>query len=203
MPKARPALVIATTNPGKVSEIEAILGDCGVDLRPLPDEPLVRFPEEGDDYARNAEAKALAAARQLGVPALADDSGLEVDALGGRPGPFSARYGGPGLEDAARVEALLAELSEVPAARRGARFVCVVALADPDGTCVLATGVCEGAILKAPRGESGVGYDPIFQLEGRSECLAEIGAAEKNRLSHRALALGQLLPELRRRLGLA
>ncbi len=130
---------------------------------------------------------------RAGLPALADDSGLEVDALSGAPGPRSARYGGPGLDDAGRVALLLRELDGVPAGRRGARFVCVAALATPDGECRTARGVCEGRILGAPRGSGGFGYDPVFAPEGGQRSMAELREDEKNALSHRGRAIAALL----------
>src|SRR5262249_11936266 len=140
-----PELVVATGNPGKLREIRELLADAGVSLRSLADFPALRMPEEGDDYAANAIAKARAVARATGLPALADDSGLEVDALAGRPGPRSARYGGPDLDDAGRVALLLQELAG--ARVRSARFVCVAALSAPDGAIEIARGECAGEIL--------------------------------------------------------
>jgi XTP/dITP diphosphohydrolase len=156
------------------------------------------MPAEGDDYAANARAKALAVARAVGGPALADDSGLEVAALDGRPGPRSARYGGPGLDDAGRVARLLAELAASGSRDRRARFVCVAALALPDGTVETSRGECAGRMLAAPRGRGGFGYDPVFAPEGETRTLAELGEDEKNRLSHRARAVASLEPALRR-----
>jgi len=193
-------VVVATSNSGKVAEIAAILAELSVEWLSLGDLPPLDFPEEGGDYAANAEAKARTAARELGHFAVADDSGLEVAALDGGPGPYSARFGGDGLDDRGRVDALLAALVGVPEAGRRARFVCVAALARPDGQVWSTRGECPGAILEAPRGSSGFGYDPVFRLAGRAECMAEIGTDEKNRLSHRARAFRALAPELRQRL---
>jgi XTP/dITP diphosphohydrolase len=131
--------------------------------------------------------------------ALGDDSGLEVDALGGAPGPLSARYGGAGLDDAARSAALLAALEAVPDAERGARFVCVAAVATPRGDVATARGVCEGRLLRAARGEGGFGYDPIFAVGDST--MAELPAAEKDALSHRGRAFRALLPALRLHVG--
>jgi XTP/dITP diphosphohydrolase len=188
--------IVATGNAGKLAEMRALLGDLPVSLRSLADLPGLALPPEGDDYAANARAKARAAALDAGLPALADDSGLEVDVLGGRPGVRSARYGGPALDDAGRVALLLQELAGVPPARRGARFVCVAALVTPDGESVLAEGRCEGRILEAPRGTGGFGYDPIFAPEGRDVSMAELAGAEKNLLSHRGRALVALRARL-------
>ena len=184
----RPAWVVATGNRGKLVEIRAILDDAPIALAMLEAFGDVRMPEEGDDYAANAVAKARAAARATGLPALADDSGLEVDALGGRPGPRSARYGGDGLDDAGRVARLLEELAGCGAPARGARFVCVAALATPDGRSASARGECAGAILSAPRCAGGFGYDPVFQPCGEAVSMAELPAATKNRISHRGRA---------------
>lgn len=191
-------VVVATENPGKVREIEAILAETGLVFASLGDFGPVAFPDEGGDYAANAEAKAAAASRQLGVVAVADDSGLEVDALAGAPGPYSARFGGPGLDDAARVRKLLEALDGVPDAERGARFVCIAALCTPEGERVSYRGECTGRILPVERGSGGFGYDPVFQLTGRGETMAELAASEKNRLSHRAHAFLRLAPDLLR-----
>jgi len=194
----RRRVVVATGNPGKVVEIEAILADPELELVSLETFPPVAFPEEGGDYAANAIAKAKAAASQLGEIAVADDSGLEVDALGGAPGPFSARFGGPGLDDRGRLDALLAELEGVADDARGARFVCLAALATPAGETVSRRGECVGNLLRRPRGESGFGYDPIFQLAGSSLTMAELSSHEKNRISHRARAFTALMEAVRR-----
>lgn len=191
-----PALVVATGNRGKLREIQAILGDLRVVWRTLADYPALSLPEEGDDYAANAQAKALAAARGTGELAIADDSGLEVDGLSGRPGPHSARYGGPGLDDAGRVAHLLAELRGVTGAARRARFVCVAALATPEGRVASAEGRCEGRILEAPRGEGGFGYDPVFWSAEQQQPMAELPEGVKNRISHRARAFAALRPQL-------
>lgn len=191
-------LVVASANPGKLREIGELLAGLDLRLRPLSEFPGLVLPPEAEDYAANARAKALAAARGTRRAAIGDDSGLEVEALGGEPGPRSARYGGPGLDDAGRNATLLAALRGVPAGARGARFVCVVALATPEGDVRLARGECRGRILDAPRGTAGFGYDPLFELEGLERSMAELAPAEKNRLSHRARALAALRPELAR-----
>jgi len=191
------ALVLATRNAGKAREVASILAALDVRIEPLAAD--VMLPEEGDSYEANAVAKALAAARATGCVALGDDTGLEVDALGGAPGPRSARYGGAGLDDAARSAALLAALEAVPDAERGARFVCVAAVATPRGDVATARGVCEGRLLRAARGEGGFGYDPIFAVGGST--MAELPAAEKDALSHRGRAFRALLPALRLHVG--
>ena len=185
--------VVATTNAGKLREVQAIVGVRDRLLRSLADYPRVALPPEGDDYEGNALAKARAAARATGLPALADDSGLEVDALGGAPGSHSARFGGPGLDDAGRVALLLRELAGAPPEKRGARFVCVAAWATPDGLERSARGECRGVILDAPRGMRGFGYDPVFLPEGESRSMAELEPERKNALSHRARAFRALL----------
>jgi len=196
---------VATGNRGKVDEIRAIFAHHPfrhpVECLAASDSGPVRYPEEGDDYRENALAKARAAAGQLGGWAVADDSGLEVDALDGAPGPRSARYGGPGLDDAGRIAHLLEALRGVPPARRAARFVCWAAWASSEGESGAVLGTCAGTILEAPRGRGGFGYDPIFQVEGRRETMAELRAEEKNRISHRARAFAALARELDRALG--
>jgi XTP/dITP diphosphohydrolase len=193
-------LVVATANAGKLRELRALLEGVALRVVGLGELPPVAFPEEGDDYERNARAKARAAALQLGLPALADDSGLEVEGLGGAPGPRSARYGGPGLDDVARSARLLHALAARPGASRRARFVCVAALALPDGAIEARRGECAGAIAPGPRGAGGFGYDPVFVVDepgfrdGRS--MAELAPAEKARVSHRARALAALRPRL-------
>ena len=186
-------VVLATRNRGKVREVAAILADLPIALEALP--AAVELPEEGDEYVANAIAKAVAAARATGCVALGDDSGLEVDALGGAPGVRSARYGGAGLDDAGRNAKLLAALDAVPDARRTARFVCVAALATPAGEVATERGICEGVILRAPRGRDGFGYDPIFGIGARS--MAELSPAEKDAASHRGRAFRALAGRLR------
>ena len=189
-------VVVATGNPGKLREFREILAGASVALRSLAEFPELKLPDEGDDYAANAVAKARAAALATGLPSLADDSGLEVDALAGRPGAQSARYGGPGLDDAGRAALLLSELAG--ARGRGARFVCVAALATPDGATLTARGECAGEILAAPRGGRGFGYDPVFVPRGEAFSMAELPAQRKNEISHRALAVGALRAAIER-----
>jgi XTP/dITP diphosphohydrolase len=192
MPESRTRVVLATRNAGKLREIAALLSALPIELVPLPE--AVALPEEGDAYDANAIAKAEAAARATGCPALADDSGLEVDALGGAPGPRSARWGGPGLGDAERNALLLAKLDGVDDAERGARFVCVAAAATPGGRHATARGVCEGRIARAARGGAGFGYDPVFEVGERT--FAELAPAEKDAASHRGRAFRALAPAL-------
>jgi XTP/dITP diphosphohydrolase len=198
--RAAPAvdLVLATGNHGKRAELVELLAEHGLRLASLADFPGIALPEEGDDYAANAAAKALAVAQASGLPALGDDSGIEVAALGGEPGPRSARYGGAGRDDAGRSALLIEALDATGSADRSARFVCVAALAGPDGSVTRAFGECRGRILRAPRGRGGFGYDPVFQPEGHAVSMAELPAGEKNRISHRARALAALSPALAR-----
>ncbi len=187
-----PRLIVSTGNPGKLREFIEILGLEAGALGTLRDVPEVVLPEEGAEYLPNAIAKARAVADQAGLPAIADDSGLEVDVLDGAPGPLSARYGGPGLDDAGRVAHLLAEMAARGGTPRGARFVCIAALAIPGGETHTATGVCEGEILDAPTGVGGFGYDPVFRPTGHAVSMAELPGGVKNRISHRGRALAEL-----------
>jgi len=174
-----------------------LLAQSPLEVTPLEPDHGIVFPEEGDDYAANAIAKAKTVARALGEPAVADDSGLEVDALDGGPGPRSARYGGPGLDDAGRVSKLLEALEGVPPASRGARFYCVAACAWPDGTVVTAAGACPGHIATRRRGRGGFGYDPIFVPEHYDVSMAELAAHEKDAISHRGRAFRALYEAIR------
>lgn len=192
-------LLVATHNKGKVAEYADILGDMAIDWLTLDDAGVTEDVDEtGATFRDNAILKAQAYARQTGLLTLADDSGLEVDALGGQPGVLTARYGGPGLSAADRYRLLLANLSNVPAERRTARFHCVVAVVAPDGALLgTADGVCEGVIAWEPVGEGGFGYDPVFFLPGREQTMAQLDAAEKHRISHRGRAAAAIAPLLR------
>lgn len=191
-------LVTATKNPGKVRELAALLADLDVRLLSLTDFPeLPDIPEEGATFAENARYKAREAARLTGLPALADDSGLEVAALEGRPGVFSARYARdrtaprpPTDEDNWRK--LLDEMQGVSWERRQARFVCEIALALPDGRLFLARGDCPGYIALQPEGEQGFGYDPVFWLPEYGATMASVGLEVKNAISHRGRALREM-----------
>lgn len=196
MKSAGALLVLASQNPGKLRELAELLADLPVEVRSLADFPEVVLPEEGDAYGPNALAKARAAAEATGHAAVGDDSGLEVAALDGAPGPRSARYGGPGLDDAARCARLLEALREVPPGRRSARFVCHAALVIPGGRSRVHEGECRGEILPAPRGTRGFGYDPIFRPEGFDVSMAELGPAEKHRISHRGSAFARLRDDI-------
>lgn len=184
-----PKLLVATNNAGKVAEFRALLAGCGWEIVTPADVGLeLDVDETGQTYAENATLKATAFARASGLTALADDSGLEVDAMDGRPGVRSARYAGADLTHAARVEAMLEELRDVPEANRTARFRCVIAIATGEEDVQLAEGTVEGRIADAPRGDNGFGYDPIFLLPERGLTMAELPAGEKQRISHRGEA---------------
>lgn len=181
-------LVVATGNPGKLKEMEAYLVGLGWELTLKPEQ--LEIEETGDSFAENACLKASQVAEATAEWAIADDSGLEVDALDGAPGVFSARYG---KTDSERIERLLNALGNE--LNREARFVCAIAIARPDGTIALqAEGICPGRILHAPRGTGGFGYDPIFYVPEQSQTFAEMPAAVKHRISHRGRAFQALLP---------
>lgn len=198
------SIVAATGNPHKVEEIRAVLGALGISVRSLAEAGFrgAEPEESGARFEENAAIKARAYARALGTIVLADDSGLEVDALGGEPGVHSAHWAG--LEgsraerDARNNAKLLAALRDVPDERRGARFVCVLCLAAPDGSIILeARGEVEGVIAREPRGAHGFGYDPLFFLPEFGRTSAELAPAEKNEISHRGRALRRLASLLR------
>jgi XTP/dITP diphosphohydrolase len=192
-------LVVATRNAGKLHEFRDLARGLGVHLRALDEFPDLADPEEtGATFAENALLKARAAADATGLWALGDDSGLCVDALDGAPGVRSARFA-PG-DDAARWRKLLDLLTEVPAERRAARFVCALAIASPGGQSMVVEGRCEGRIAAAPRGRHGFGYDPVFELaeDPGGRTLAELSTAEKRAVSHRGRAFEALRPHLRR-----
>jgi XTP/dITP diphosphohydrolase len=185
----RRPLVLATFNRGKARELAALLGDIPFDVRSLAEYPGAAAPEETEPtYRGNALLKARAAARLTGAWSLGDDSGLEVDALGGAPGLHSARYGGPGLDDAGRCARLLDALRDVPDDRRTARFRCVIALVDPAGRESIVEGVADGTIARAPRGTGGFGYDPVFYYPPLGRTFGELTDAEKSHVSHRGRA---------------
>lgn len=191
-------LLVATHNKGKVSEFADMLADLDVAWLSLDDIGVTEDVEEtGATFQANAELKALAYARQTGLLTLADDSGLEVDALGGQPGVYTTRYGGPGLTHAQRYHLLLQNLQDVPTAERTARFRCVIVLAKPDGVLGVASGVCEGQIAFAPAGDGGFGYDPVFFLPDRGLTMAQLPAAVKHQISHRGRAMKAIEPLLR------
>ncbi|HHW44437.1 MAG TPA: XTP/dITP diphosphatase [Desulfotomaculum sp.] len=183
-------LVLATRNPGKVRELSQMLAPLGYEVVSLDRYPGVpEIVEDGATFKDNAVKKAATVARHTGRLALADDSGLEVDYLGGAPGVHSARFAGEGHNDRANNEKLLNLLSGVPAEKRSARFRCVVAVATPDGRVFTAEGTCEGVITTEPRGEGGFGYDPLFLVPEYGKTFGELEPAVKNRISHRGRAL--------------
>ncbi|MDQ3943685.1 MAG: RdgB/HAM1 family non-canonical purine NTP pyrophosphatase [Actinomycetota bacterium] len=197
-PNPGACFVLASANPDKAEEIRAILAPAGVDLVPRPPE-VPDVEETGATLLENARLKAVALVAATGVPAVADDTGLAVDALGGAPGVWSSRYAGPGATYADNVAKLLAALEGVPEERRTARFETVVLARFPDGSEVTASGAVEGRIATRPQGAGGFGYDPVFvPVEGDGRSFAEMSPAEKHALSHR----GRAFRALARRLGL-
>ena len=193
-----PRLILATANAGKAKELTVLLAGLGYTIESLADLGEIQLPPEGESsYRDNALEKARAVARAMpAVFAVGDDSGLEVEALGGGPGVASARYGGPGLSDAGRVTRLLAELG--PTAPRRARFRCVLALVAPWGEEAVVEGVVEGILTDRPRGTGGFGYDPIFLVPALGQTFGELPAIEKDQLSHRARAAAAARPILTR-----
>jgi XTP/dITP diphosphohydrolase len=200
-------IVLATRNKGKIREIRAILAGIDVELLDSLDFPPFAEPaEDGETFLENALAKAKEVNRATGYPSLADDSGLEVDALGGAPGVRSARYGGPGLTDAGRCAKLLDELAGVPEEERSARFHCAAVLYPAPGAArkgLAAEGFLHGRITRSPRGDNGFGYDPVFIVPERGMTLAEMDPGEKNAMSHRYRAFIELKYMLMRDCGIA
>ncbi|MDH6121536.1 RdgB/HAM1 family non-canonical purine NTP pyrophosphatase [Kitasatospora sp. GAS204B] len=197
-------LVLATRNQHKVGELHAILGAAGLDVDLVgadayPEIPDVR--ETGVTFAENALLKAHALAQATGLPAVADDSGLCVDVLGGAPGIFSARWAGKHGDDRANLELLLAQLSDIAAPHRTAHFACAAALALPDGTERVVEGRLLGTLRHEPAGDGGFGYDPILQPLGETRTCAELTAEEKNAISHRGEAFRALVPLVRELVG--
>jgi XTP/dITP diphosphohydrolase len=192
-------LVLASSNAGKLRELDALLRPFGYELVRQSELGIESPPETGDTFEANALLKARHASRLANLPAIADDSGIEVDALGGRPGVYSARYAGEGATDQQNLEKLLVELQGVPDEKRTARYQCVIALVQSgdDPAPLIATGVWEGRIIRTPRGTGGFGYDPIFLPAGLTRTAAELSASEKNEISHRAQALRALASKLR------
>jgi XTP/dITP diphosphohydrolase len=186
-------IVLATRNKKKIDEIKRIVKDMPVTIYTLDDFPCCpEVKEDGETFEENAVKKARAVAEYTKMPALADDSGLEVYALGGAPGVVSARYAGEGAGDRKNYEKLLREMSSLPDDKRGGRFVCVMALAFPDSRVETFSGYAEGSIGKEPKGANGFGYDPVFYPEGHERTFAEMSDKEKDLLSHRGMALGRL-----------
>ena len=198
-----PRLVLATHNEHKVGELRAILLDAGTVPGLLPDEVVgaARFTdvqpvEDGVTFEANALIKARALAAESGLPAVADDSGLAVDVLGGAPGIFSARWAGRHGDDRANLDLLLAQLGDIAPEHRRARFVCAAALVTPEGFEHVVRGELVGTLLTVPRGDGGFGYDPILQPEGEDRSCAELSAGEKNAISHRGQAFRALAPTI-------
>jgi XTP/dITP diphosphohydrolase len=190
-------LVIATRNKGKIAEIARILSfDSGIQIRSVAEFDLADIEETGTTFEENAALKALTVARATGFAALADDSGLEVDALNGAPGIFSARFAGSHGDDQANNEKLLAELASVAPNKRSARFVAVIAVAKPDGSTIMARGELLGEIALSLRGENGFGYDPLFLPQGSAKTLGEFEPGRKDEISHRAKALAEIAPRI-------
>ena len=192
-------LLIATNNNGKVAELQDLLSDIPVQLISLADfMNIIEVEETGTSFAENAQLKASGYAKQTGNLALADDSGLEVDALDGRPGVLSARYGGESTGFAQKMAKLLDEIRLTGSADRQARFVCSIAIADAAGNILIsANGVCEGRIGDSPRGSGGFGYDPLFIPVGYEQTFGELDLAIKQTISHRSRAFQQIIPFLR------
>ena len=190
-------LVVASHNPGKVREIRDLLAPFGIETRGAAALGLPEPEETGTTFAANAELKARAAAEAGGLPALADDSGLAVAALGGAPGIYSARWAGPSKDFAVAMARVERELDAMNARDRSAKFVCALALATPGGACEIFEGEVHGTLVFPPRGTKGFGYDPIFIAGGMAETFGEIEPAEKHAISHRARAFAKLIEALK------
>ena len=194
-------VVLASGNSGKLRELGSLLAPFGFDLVAQTTLGVETPPETGKTFAENALLKARYAAAATKLPALADDSGIEVDALDGRPGIYSARYAGEGATDQANLHKMLDEIRDVPARQRTARYQCVIAFvaSDTDTKPILASGTWEGTLISTPRGLGGFGYDPIFVPQGFDRTAAELDPEEKNSLSHRGQALRALVTQLQNR----
>ncbi|MEQ6389592.1 XTP/dITP diphosphatase [Bacillaceae bacterium S4-13-58] len=183
-------LVLGTKNQGKIKELKSLFTSFGIDAISISEiEGLPDIEETGKSFEENAALKAEGIMRHTGLPALADDSGLEVDALNGEPGIFSARYAGSEKDDQKNIDKLLQELKDVPAEKRQARFVCVIAVSFPNEETLLRSGTCEGMIAFEQKGDHGFGYDPVFYLPDLNKTMAELTPKEKNKISHRSRAL--------------
>jgi XTP/dITP diphosphohydrolase len=195
-----PKLLLATNNKGKVREYKHMFRDLPLELVSLAELGInTEVDEVGESLEENARLKATVLSRESQLLTLADDSGLEVDVLGGEPGRLSARYAGEGASDRDRVSYLLSRLKDVPPEKRAARFRCVIAIAQPDGEVELCSGECQGVIALEPRGKGGFGYDPIFYLPELGKTMAELSLEEKNRVSHRGRAAREAIKLLRRK----
>ena len=192
-------LVLATRNTKKLVELKRILDEAGLDVELAGPEVFAQVPdiaETGTTFEENALLKARAVAAATGFPAVADDSGLCVDALNGMPGILSARWAGGHGNDEANLDLVLGQLADVPDERRGAHFACAAALALPSGEAAVVTGEVRGVLLRERRGENGFGYDPIFRPDGYDVTTAEMAAADKDAISHRGKALRALVPHI-------
>ena len=194
-------IVVATRNPGKIIEIRAALAELPFEITGLPDQNLPDVEETGETFQENAIIKARQYCLFTGEYCLADDSGLEVDALGGAPGVFSARYAGEGAADSENNKKLLGAMQKVLPVERTARFRSVLAFAGPDESLIVADGICEGIILSEPKGNGGFGYDPLFYVPDKGKTMAEMTLEEKNNSSHRGKALKALKDKLLQRWG--
>ncbi|HLS59835.1 MAG TPA: XTP/dITP diphosphatase [Virgibacillus sp.] len=194
-------LIIATKNKGKAIEFERFFQDMAIDIKSLLDYPdpndELEIKETGTTFTENAILKAEAIATLFNTAVLADDSGLMIDALDGRPGIYSARYAGENKSDEANIEKVLAELSEIPLKNRTARFVCVLAISIPNEETIVRTGYCEGEISFSRMGENGFGYDPIFIPAGFTKTMAQISSDEKSKISHRSQAMKNIVAHIR------
>jgi XTP/dITP diphosphohydrolase len=198
-----PKLLLATSNKAKVREYRNLFQNLPFGLATLADQGITtKVREVGGTLEENAILKATVLARESQLLALADDSGLEVDVLGGEPGRLSARYAGEGASDRDRIDHLLAKLEGVPWERRSARFKCVIAIATPKGEVEICSGECQGFIAFEPRGRRGFGYDPVFYLPGLDKTMAELTLEEKNKVSHRGKAARKARQLLRRKYNL-
>ena len=187
------SVIIATKNKGKAEEFEKLFLPMGLTVKTLLDYPELEDVEEtGKTFEENAVLKAETIANVLGVRVISDDSGLEVDALDGRPGVYSARYAGSEKNDEANIDKVLEQLQDVPESERTARFCCALAMAEPGKETLTVFGTCEGRILHERKGTNGFGYDPIFFVEEEGKSMAELSSEKKNKISHRALAIKQL-----------
>ncbi len=197
-----PTILVATSNNHKLGEYAALLNLPDLQLVSLRDVGIAAdAPEDGDTFTANSLQKAHYYAQKSGLVTLADDSGIVVDALGGAPGVYSARYGTPDLDDTGRRRLLLANVNALGDVNRSARFVCVIAVVTPDGQELLSEGVCEGQIADVEAGEGGFGYDPIFWLPAHGCTIAQLSADQKNALSHRGKAVRDIAPRIQGAMG--
>lgn len=194
-------LLVASTNDGKIKEIREQLKDFNFEIVALKKFPQLQdIKEDGDSFKENALKKARVSAKETGLLTLADDSGLEVDALDGRPGIYSARYSGKNASDEKNNKKLLEELKDIPKNKRCARFRCVMAIYDPENNYnATVNGKCEGRILESQQGKNGFGYDPLFYVNSEKKAMAELSADKKNEISHRAVALNKMKKLLKKR----